>query len=189
MTELWRCFVAVPLTDTLRAELASAVSGWRADPSLDGLRWGMPEQWHVTLAFLGSVAASDVPAIIGTVADVARTHDLAALRTGGLGAFPSRGRARVVWYGVADPAGALRSLALALHRALGIEAGDRFRPHVTLARARRDDVDVRSWIEGAVAPVGHIPCEEIQLVRSHLGSGPARYEVIAPAATGNVARV
>ena len=39
--ERWRCFVAVPLPEPLRAELATAVEHWRADPRTDGLRWAL----------------------------------------------------------------------------------------------------------------------------------------------------
>ena len=75
--------------------------------------------------------------------------------TGGLGAFPSPGSARVLWYGVADPDGRLAALAGDLTGALGLDGRGPFRPHVTLARARREPVDLRRWLGAAAsAPEG-----------------------------------
>ena len=58
--ERWRCFVAVPIGEALRRDLAAAVEGWRIRPDLAGLRWTEPQSWHVTLAFLGPIEASSV---------------------------------------------------------------------------------------------------------------------------------
>ena len=103
---------------------------------LDGLRWTDPDAWHLTLAFLGSVEADRIDGIVATLCEVAAAHRPMRLATGGLGAFPSVGRARVAWYGVADPDGRLAAFARAIRRATGVE-GSEFRGHVTLARARQ----------------------------------------------------
>jgi 2'-5' RNA ligase len=49
---------------------------------------------------------------------------------------------------------------------------------VTLARARRRAIDLRGWVEdaSASAPDGSIDVRAVDLMRSHLGDGPARYE-------------
>ncbi len=136
MTERWRCFVAAALDDATRAALAAAVSDWRREPPADALRWAEPEGWHLTLAFLGSVDADTVPAITDAVVGVAAAHAPMVIPTGRLGAFPRPGSARVLWYGIGDPDGALAALASDLGDALGLEPGGPFRAHVTLARAR-----------------------------------------------------
>lgn len=189
MTERWRCFVAVPLDDELRARLGRAVASWRDAPGLEGLRWSDHDGWHVTLAFLGVVDAADVPDIAERLRVALRDHDASAHATGGLGAFPSASRARVAWYGVADPERRLRSLADAVGNALGIDAGSPFRAHVTLARARSAPVDLRSWIRDADAPAGVLAVADVRLMRSHLGRGPARYETLASVALREHARV
>jgi 2'-5' RNA ligase len=40
-------------------------------------------------------------------------------------------------------------------------------------------VDLRSWLASASAPEGELVADRIQLMRSHLGRGPARYETLA----------
>jgi 2'-5' RNA ligase len=187
MTERWRCFVAVPIGESLRDALRVAVDGWRDDPDMVGLRWGDPESWHLTLAFLGSVDADGVGRLGSTVREVAAQHAPMRLATGGLGAFPSVGRARVVWYGVADPDRRLAALARDLRQALAVE-GSAFRAHVTLARARREAVAVRGLVE-RTAPEGLLTVDHVDLMRSHLGRGPARYECLESVAMGPQARV
>ena len=189
MTDRWRCFVAVPLGPSLRADLSAAVDAWRHEAPAEGLRWADPDGWHLTLAFLGSIPAASVDAVSGAIEAVAASHRPTRVATGRLGAFHRPGSVRVLWYGVADPEGALSGLADDLGRALGLAMEEPFRPHVTLARARRRPVDLRGWIEQAslAAPSGFLDVGAIELMRSHLGSGPARYERLASFSLGGAA--
>jgi RNA 2',3'-cyclic 3'-phosphodiesterase len=182
----WRCFVAAPLDDALRSALADSVARWSRQPPADALRWSEPGTWHLTLAFIGGVDSDDVPGIARTVGTVAAAGQPMRLPTGRLGAFPRSGSARVLWYAVGDPAGALGAVAADLARALGLTQDEPSRPHVTLARARRGHVDLRGWIEpaSASAPEATLDVDHLELVRSHLGSGPARYETLATLALG-----
>lgn len=180
----WRCFVAVPLGDELRASLAVAVEPWPLDPALRDLRWTDLDGWHLTLAFLGATEPARVPAIVEGLRRAASTASAASFETGGLGAFPSRGRARVLWYGIRDHDHALRHLAVAVRDRLGMPPDDRFRAHVTLARARADPVDLRPFLDAAVVPDGVLDVTGIHLMRSHLGRGPARYESLATVPLG-----
>jgi RNA 2',3'-cyclic 3'-phosphodiesterase len=189
MTERWRCFVAVPLDDGLRTALATAVEAWRREPPADALRWTDPDGWHLTLAFLGSTTPAEVEAASRTLGEVAVTHVSTRVETGRLGAFHRAGSARTLWYGVVDADGALAALAGDLARAIGLAVEEPYRPHITLARARQRPVDLRGWIESAslVAPSGHLDVTTIELLRSHLGGGPARYETLASFALGGAA--
>ena len=189
MSDRWRCFVAVPIGARLRTELARAVSAWRDDPLLAGLRWTDPDAWHVTLAFLGWTAPAEVERIVSAIRAVAEGAGPSSVPTGGVGAFPSPGRARVLWYGIEDPAGAVASLAAGLHRALAMDPSQAFSAHLTLARARRDPLNLRDAIDGLVAPTGTLAVEEIRLMRSHLGGGPARYEMLESVRLGAPLRV
>ncbi len=177
----WRCFVAAPLDDALRSALAASVATWSQQPPADAFRWSEPEAWHLTLAFIGGVHADDVPGIASLVARVAADHDPMRLPTGRLGAFPRSGSARVLWYAVGDPECSLGAIAADLGRALGLPPDETYRPHVTLARARRGHVDLRGWIEPASvsAPEATLAVDHLALMRSQLGGGPARYETLA----------
>src|SRR6187402_576117 len=179
MSDRWRCFVAIPIGDRLRADLAAAVAGWRDDPALSGLRWTDPESWHVTLAFLGSTDPASVGSILAAMRTAGSAASSTSVPTGGLGAFPSPGRARVLWYGVADPSGILAGLSAGLHHALGLDLPEAFHPHLKLARARREPLQLGEVIGAMTAPAGTLAVEEMRLMRSHLaGNRPARYEML-----------
>jgi RNA 2',3'-cyclic 3'-phosphodiesterase len=184
MERAWRLFVAVPIGEALRVALAAAVGTWRDRPDLAGMRWTDPSSWHVTLLFLG---ATD-PAAVGTVTlrleEVAARHEPMTLPTAGLGGFSSTGRARVAWYGIEDPERRLRHLADDVRRALAPAEPPRFRAHLTLGRARDEPVNLRPWIDAVRPPAGELAIEELRLMRSHLGRGPARHETVATARLG-----
>jgi RNA 2',3'-cyclic 3'-phosphodiesterase len=189
MIERWRCFVAVPLDEELRGSLSTAVTAWRQEAPADALRWADPDGWHLTLAFLGSLHPGEVEAISGAIRGVAGKHRPTRVETGRLGAFHRAGSARTLWYGVLDADGALSALAGDLARGLGLDVEAPYRPHITLARARRRPVDLRGWIERASlhAPSGQLAVKSVELMRSHLGRGPARYETLASIELGGAA--
>jgi 2'-5' RNA ligase len=109
--ERWRCFVAVPIGEELRASLTSYVEQLRRSPLADAWRWTDPASWHITLAFLGDIAPSSVPVVADALREVAARHTVFTVPTGGLGVFPSSQRPRVLWYGLEDLEGRLAALA------------------------------------------------------------------------------
>jgi len=171
----------VPVGDELRASLGAAMAAWREDPLTEGLRWVAQGALHLTLAFLGSVQPEAISGITDRVERASARHTPMTRTTGRLGAFARPGSARVLWYAVHDPDAALGNLATELDVALGLGQTEPYRPHVTLARARRRSVDLRGWIEAASAeaPEGSLAVGTLHLMRSHLGGGPARYETLA----------
>jgi len=175
--ERWRCFVAVPIGEALRADLRIAVDAWRGLGT--DLRWTDPDGWHVTLAFLGPIEAASVFRLIERLALVAAEHSAMRFRTGGLGAFPAPARARVVWYGIDDEHGWLAHLACDVAAALDLDGTHTFRPHLTLARARRRPVDLRRWLSSVSVPEGGLEVDRVALMRSHVSGGPASYETLA----------
>ncbi len=152
----------------------------------DAFRWTVPEQWHVTLAFLADVPDRSYDDLVERLERAARKRSPMRATIAGGGAFPNVGRARVVWAGVdLDDREELRRLAVGCRTAAsraGIEvAGERFKPHVTLARLGRP-ADVSNWVRLLDAYRGPAyELDEISLIASHLGEGPRkrpRYQVV-----------
>jgi len=193
VTDAWRCFVAVPLPERLRTALSVSVGAWREEAGAPALRWTAPDGWHVTLAFLGATDPTLVPALAEALRAALPGWPAWTAPAGGLGAFPRAARARVLWYRVEDPSGALGALASAVRDALqpiapSLREAQSFRAHVTLARARDPGgTDLRAWLEERPAPAAALPVDRVILFRSHLGAGPARYEALetVPLAGGN----
>lgn len=139
-----------------------------------GGRATRPESIHLTLAFVGDVAAERTDALraIGAAAARAATpFDLALDR---LGSFRE---ARVAWLGVEAVPEPLAALARGLNGGL---AGQGFRvdrrpfaAHVTLARSIRSQLPAET-----VAPVAW-NVERLALVASELAAGGSRYRDVA----------
>lgn len=169
-----RLFLAVPLPDEVRDRIRQ-----KLPRPLPG-RGTRPEQWHLTLRFLGETEPERKALLIGEMegAELGRAFPI---RFGGLGAFPHPERARVLWLGIDRGEAELRQLHEAVERAAraaGFPADrKRYRPHLTLGRLR-PAASVRPLLERSAGPGVETTVGEVVLYRSHLGQGPARHEVV-----------
>ena len=145
-----RCFVAVPVPAEVCATVGRVQDEVRRACEGADIRWTRPDTMHLTLKFLGNVDGTQVPAVGRALAAEVPRHAVARLALGGVGAFPSPSRARVVWLAVREGADALAAVASGVDRALsglGVGAENRpLSPHLTLGRARdaRRAPDLRS---------------------------------------------
>lgn len=125
-----RLFLAIELPDRIRQELRQLSPRPAAD-----LRVVREDQLHLTLHFLGDVDDACVASLMATVRII---HvEPFSLTLTGVGRFPPRGRASVLWAGLQTSAPLQRlhsSLGVAL-AAAGFPVERRaYTPHVTLAR-------------------------------------------------------
>lgn len=183
-----RLFVALLPSPAAVDHLAAAVAPLRDDV----LRWAGTDAWHVTLAFYGELPDTVLDDLTERVARAARRHPPVELAVAGAGRF---GKA-VLWAGVHGDEGdvaAVRRCAQtmrAVGRRVGVPPDDsKFRPHVTLARARRPR-DLRWYVEQLADYQGpDWTVTEVALVRSDLdtepGAGP-RYDVVGRFPLGDV---
>ncbi len=125
-----RLFVAVDPSPEAARHLAVAMRGVRL-----AARPGT-EDWHVTIAFLGEVAAADLPTIEAALARAAASAPPGRLRVAGSGRFGDA----VLWAGLDGDLDALTTLAEKVRAELGAGFDERpFRPHLTLARRGRHE--------------------------------------------------
>ncbi|MFC7497122.1 MULTISPECIES: RNA 2',3'-cyclic phosphodiesterase [unclassified Nocardioides] len=151
-------------------------------------RWAGSEQLHVTLAFLAAVEERRLDDLAERLARAAARRTSFETAIAGGGAFPNAGRARVLWAGLdLDDTGRteLDRLATGCRAAAGRAGidvdGQRFRPHLTVARIGHPS-EVSDWVrllDGYAGP--RWTADRITLVASYLGEGPRgrpRYEEI-----------
>jgi 2'-5' RNA ligase len=125
-----RLFVALDLPWSLRQRLASLTAS-----GIPGAKWVPPENYHMTLRFIGAAQRHLAEEIDHALAAL-RARDF-ALTLAGVGTFDKGGRPTSLWVGVErnPQLDHLRGkIETALQR-LGLEPERRrFNPHVTLAR-------------------------------------------------------
>ena len=175
-----RQFLAVELPAERRAAMVAARRVLSdQEPSW---RWVDIGGLHLTLRFLGEVGEELDARSRPVWRRAAATSAVFAARIAGSGTFPVRGEARVLWAGVEDdPPGSAARLAGAVEsaaRTLGFEPQRRrFRPHITLARARRGRRPTRPATELAVSR-SSFTVSEVVLFRSELLPAGARYTAL-----------
>jgi 2'-5' RNA ligase len=168
-----RLFVALDLPWPLRLRVAT-LSG----AGIPGARWVPPENYHITLRFIGETPAYRAEEIDHTLAALkARSF---SLTLAGVGTFTRSGRATQLWVGV-ERNQALDHLQNKIETALqriGLEPERRrFAPHITLAR-------LDNAVEGKLAAfvqahnlfrADPVPIEHFTLFSSLLGKEQAVY--------------
>src|SRR4030095_9675360 len=143
-----RLFVGIALPEDVRFQLSLLCSG------LPNVRWVPPENFHITLRFIGEVDGGVSQDIDASLAGVRAPRF--SLGLGGVGHFGNGGNVRVIWAGV-EKSPALRHLHDKIETAAvrrrpapplqkktdgggGAPAvpreGQKFNPHITLARPK-----------------------------------------------------
>jgi 2'-5' RNA ligase len=180
--ERFRAFYAL----SLPGQLSLAAEALRAELSLrsPALSWVRPASYHLTLKFLGQVRASDEQGLARGLDEAAAERLSISASVGGLEAFPSARKARVLVLAVA-PSVELAGLAARLDelsQRFGVPPETRpFRPHVTLARAR-GGADLRPLIESAGFSSQPARFAELGLYRSRAGGHYDRLHILRLAA-------
>lgn len=173
----FRCFVAIAVGETATAALRDLHQRLSRATPRRAVRWTPPDQWHLTLHFLGGVPVDRIAELEQSLRPSLAGARTFALRLEGLGAFPSPQAPRVLWVGLGGDLPGLQDVRQRVVRAcatFGEPADPRpFHPHLTLGRMRQlDPQALRAWREASsdVRPLP--PCEwlvdRVVLYRSEL---------------------
>lgn len=133
-----RAFTALPLPPEVQTLLYKQTEPLRR--AFPRLKWVKRESLHITLHFFGEIPDQKVTAI-STVLETSKLKTVPfAVHLNGIGTFPARGPARVVFADIREGNRECRELFLELAQQLKTafplhEA--KFKPHVTLARVKQ----------------------------------------------------
>ena len=191
-----RLFVAIELPEAWKQALQALQNAMQAaleaDPRTRGVRprWVRPEGMHLTLKFLGEVAAERLGAIESALESAVPQSPDIELSLWHAGSFSDRRAPRVIWAGIqeGEPWGRLLRLVEQIETWMAATGFPRerrgFAPHLTLARlpdisneARLATAEVTTSISIDSAPPFIV--DSVSLMQSHLGPGGARYERLA----------
>ena len=181
-----RLFIAIPLSDPFRNHLARVQQALRPAVGTHGTNWTKPSNLHLTLKFLGEVPDERVTEVCDALGAI-RSSGPVELLAENLLCFPPNGPIRIVGAGL-RPTPPLQQLVEQIELAcepLGFPLeGRAFRPHITLARARKPlpgrlrrdlaDAAIDLW------PGPAMPADRFVLMESQLSSSGPAY---TPAAT------
>lgn len=174
-----RLFTAIAIPQSLHPQIASL-----RDEQLTGARWTSPEQWHITLHFIGETKGEtkQEEAIMSALQTVQYENFQLTLR--GVGTFPAQGKPRVLWVGIDAPP-TLQQLHKNVGAALaktGFQPEKRsYHPHLTLARfkstAPTQQAMQRYQEQHTDFMADSFSANEVILYESKLASSGAQYHV------------
>ncbi len=183
-----RLFIAVPVPTEVRAQIERAQSQWRRSLPPGSVRWGKPEQFHVTLKFLGDQLAANLAELQHAVSAVAKTVSPFPLAAAGLGCFPNAHRPRVMWVGVQDPDNRLvelhRKISLATRPFEPADQSERFVGHITLGRFKPGNPAAQKTFQKQLGKIplktyGIWTADRLAIIRCELLADGVRHSALA----------
>jgi len=177
-----RLFVAVKIEPD--EDLLQAFWALQRALQFEKISWVKPENFHLTLKFLGKTPEEKLPAIRNALNHVVLKHTPFRLRLSGTGIFGSSYKPRVLWFGVEENP-AMSRLGKDVLDALDTAGFPRdrqnFVPHLTIGRIRK--IEHKKLFQEAVAAhrydfLQESPVEKIILYESLLKPSGVIYKPI-----------
>ena len=186
--EKLRLFVAIPVSDAVREEILRVQRELQPLAPRGVVRWTKPEQFHLTLRFLGDVSSDCVAGLQESVRAVCSGEPALHLQAQGVGFFPNARSPRVIWISITDGENRLADFQRKIEGAVQpFSAGagsERFAGHVTLGRFNQYkwlDINelIASWKTMKSWKFGEWTVREIEIIRSELLATGSRYTQLA----------
>ncbi len=188
-------FIAIPIPEPVRDEIIRVQRELQPLAPRSAARWTKPDQFHLTLRFLGDVPAAGLEQLKESVNAVCRSARPWQLRVKGVGFFPNLHSPRVVWVGIDDQAGRLVNLQKQIEtavRTFAAEPGEKnFAGHVTLGRLKNmkpsDALRLAAHVQTKKnRTLGEWTAHEIEIIRSELSPAGAYHTLLAAFRLGAV---
>ncbi|MEC0092629.1 RNA 2',3'-cyclic phosphodiesterase [Paenibacillus macquariensis] len=177
-----RLFVAVRVSDELRWMLEEQCSDWKEH--LPFRKWTFPEDYHITLQFLGDVESEKIPDLCESLRHSASQASPFTLGVGYWSTFGLAESPRVLWASVTgslERLGRLQQAVTESTELLGFHKETReYRPHITLARKYEGESTFQGQaLLSSIPSLESLPwyISEFVLFSTKMGSQPM-YEVV-----------
>ena len=170
-----RIFIAINLTDDIKRALLSYEKRWR---SLH-VRWTNFNKMHITVEFLGEVNRSGLNAILLAAENTAMETEPFDIRLDKIVLGPDPAQAKMFWATIHIDSHLMKFKKLMdenLKQNDFISEAREFKPHITLARARGNQLKgKRTNITLANLK---FKAESVEVIESQLHPGGAKYKVV-----------
>lgn len=179
-----RSFIAIEMPAEVQAAIASSTAGMQKALPKPLVRWVASKNLHLTLKFLGDVSPANLDRLAEALKMESVRHEKFSFSVGGLGAFPTSRRPRVIWIGLEAPASltGIQRAVEAVSSRMGYPAEDRpFSPHLTIGRVGQDvsPADLKrisaAIEETTVGPLGTVHVGAVHIFKSDLQPGGSVY--------------
>lgn len=180
-----RVFLAIDLPGDVKEQIVAIQNKLKF--LLEGVRWVRPEGIHLTLKFFGDILSDDIAQISEVIENKTRDAVPTTFNTDKIGAFPNLERPRVLWLGMTGDTQKLLTLQQAIETGLephGFKREKRrFRPHLTLGRAKSSRGMILGLSEAVTTEnnynTGDFTAQGLTLFQSELKPGGAVYTELA----------
>ena len=186
-----RTFIAVETSPEVRSHTGRMIERLRRAGAT--VKWVDTSNIHLTLKFLGDVAADEIPGVCQAVTDAVSDLGAFEVQCRGAGAFPDTSRPRTVWIGVEEG----EQQMVALHEAVDValerpgfrRERRRFHPHLTIGRLRHGGGSMRELgrliDEHSGFEAGRMRVEQAVVFSSELTREGPIYTVLSRAGLGD----
>ena len=182
-----RLFAAIEIAPQVRSKIARYLNSHVTD--LKRIKWVTPDQFHLTLKFLGDVPQTEIHHVIRAIQNACARSEPFDLVFEEIGAFPSAESPRTLWVGVSEGVEESTDLAEAIDGELA-EIGypresRRFTPHLTIGRVKKSVPDGGAGLDAFLLPAkgpsffGVSSVTSVTLFSSELSRGGPKYEPLA----------
>lgn len=169
-----RTFIAISLSKVIKNKLYEKVSSLGLT-----LKWSKPENWHLTLKFLGDLNSKEIQKTQEQLSDIVRHYPKFNLTLNKIILGPQN---RMIW-AVFKPQDTLISLQKTLSKALealnlGPKEKREYFPHICLSRLKGSEIEIVKFRWQDLSLNIQFRVEKINLIKSRLKPSGAEYSLI-----------
>ncbi|WP_096202624.1 RNA 2',3'-cyclic phosphodiesterase [Bacillus sp. FJAT-45350] len=175
-------FLAIPLEAKLKQEIGDWTSQPQLKEKLNFKKWVHPEDYHITLSFLGFAEKERLENLQNKLKPLLLSHKYFSLEVTNLGVFGKESNPRILWIDIdkEERLFELQKTVASACRSVGFELEKRpYRPHVTIARKwGNQEPFSRSLLEERITEKNtRWNANEVILFQTHMDKAP-KYEAI-----------
>ncbi|MFY9218829.1 MAG: RNA 2',3'-cyclic phosphodiesterase [Tepidanaerobacteraceae bacterium] len=175
-----RCFIAIDLDSNVKANIKEFIQQENLNQIFNGIRWVKPDNFHITLAFLGEITTNQASTVKNILEGIIPKHEPFVIEMSDVGFFPNRRNPRVFWIGIKEQPKLLK-LKHDIDKGLtesNINFDKKpFSPHLTLGRIK-SSVEIKSETVETLDFKDSFLVKEVSLMKSDLYSnGPIYTEL------------
>lgn len=175
-----RLFLAIELEPEVADRLLKLQERLQGRAPDAKVRWVEPENFHLTVQFLGDISESSLPGVIEACAFLVPPRADFRLRVAGASFFPKKGPLKTLWVGLREGAEEWKFLVESVEpwmTPLGAPKHGGLVPHITIGRVKEESVALREAMEGeAGVDCGLQWASRLTLIESFLGPEGATYD-------------